>query len=71
MRLVEAGASASPGLPTLRMNAWPTVYGPFPVLLSVADTFKVKLPDWVGVPETVTLLAVLLVIDKPAGRFVT
>ena len=41
------------------------------MLLSVADAFSVKLPAWVGVPETVTLLAVLPVIDTPAGRLVT
>ena len=37
----------------------------------MAEALRVKLPAWVGVPETVTLLAVVPVIDSPAGRFVT
>ena len=68
--VVPAGASASVGPATVSVNGWPTAYGPFPVLLSVADAFSVKLPAWVGVPETVTLLAVVPVIDSPAGRLV-
>ncbi len=69
--MVEAGASASVGAATASVNAWPTVYGPLPVLLSVAETFRLKLPTWVGMPDTVTVLAVVPVTDRPAGRLLT
>ena len=42
-----------------------------PVLLSVADTLRLNEPACVGVPEIVTVLAVVPVIDRPAGRLVT
>ena len=56
---------------TVRPKAWPTVKGPLPVLLSVAETLRVKLPACVGVPLMVTVLAVVPVMLRPAGRFVT
>ena len=71
MNVVAAGESVSVGAATVRVNAWPTVYGPLPELLSVADTFRLKLPACVGVPEIVTELAVVAVIESPAGRLVT
>ena len=69
--MVLAGAIAKVGLDTVSTKGWPTVYGPLPVLLSVADTLRLKVPACVGVPETVTVFAVVPVIDRPAGRLVT
>ncbi|OHE79505.1 MAG: hypothetical protein A2X76_08600 [Lysobacterales bacterium GWF1_69_6] len=71
MSVPAAGARVSVGAATSSVKDWPTVYGPLPVLLSVADTFSAKLPAALGVPETVTELAVVPVIDTPAGRLVT
>ena len=66
-----AGVIVSVGPATVSAKAWPTLYGPLPVLLSVAETLRLNVPAWVGVPEIVTVLAVLPVIDRPAGRLVT
>ena len=71
LNVAPAGASDRPGPATVSVNACPTENGPLPVLLSVADTLRLKLPACVGVPATVTLLAVVPVIDTPAGRLVT
>ncbi len=69
--MVEAGVSVSVGAATVSANAWPTEYGPLPVLLSVADTLRLNEPTCVGVPEIVTVLAVVPVTVRPAGRLVT
>ncbi len=69
--VVPAGASARVGPATVSVKASPTEYGPLPVELSVADTLRLKLPACVGVPEIVTVFAVVPVIDTPAGRLAT
>jgi hypothetical protein len=71
VKVVAAGANVRLGPATVRVKASPTANGPLPVLLSVAEALSAKLPAWVGVPEIVTLLAVVPVIDSPAGRLVT
>ncbi len=52
-------------------KSWVSEKGPLPVLLSVPETLIVKLPDWVGVPDTVTLSAVPALTPTPAGRPLT
>src|SRR5690349_16528022 len=68
LSVVDAGVIASVGAATVSVKPWPTVNGPLPELLSVAETLREKLPACVGVPERVTVFAVVPVIDTPAGR---
>jgi hypothetical protein len=58
----------SVGALTANVKTWPWLNGPLPVLLSVALALRLKLPDAVGVPDTVTLSVVLPVMASPAGN---
>ena len=67
-----AGVSVSVGAATVsRERLAQGVRGPLPVLLSVAETLRLNVPAWVGVPLIVAVVAVVPVTDRPAGRLVT
>lgn len=61
----------SVGAATVSVKGCAIANGPFPVLLSLPVTLRAKLPASVGVPETVTLLAVVPVAERPAGKPLT
>ena len=59
------------GAPTVSASDVLPLNGPVPVLLSVADSTRLNVPTAVGVPDTVAVVAVVAVTDRPAGRFCT
>ena len=59
------------GAPTVSASDAPPLNGPVPGLLSVADSTRLNVPTAVGVPDTVAVVAVVAVTDRPAARYYT
>ena len=65
-----AGVKVIVGAATLRVNVCPIVNGPLPVLLSMADTFTLKLPTCRVVPVMAAPLVEKAPSVKPEGKLV-